>query len=141
MRKKRKFLTPLALEALAEKLSKKTTCLLTHGKRNHKTTKFETYAEMLNILLNVSQLDCNFLMRNKRDMCIVSQDKDDSIDHLPIAKRLVYVMLRQSEAKFPDVTHSLAIPLGSSLYTSVIESKNNKENQDESSFIKPICKD
>lgn len=57
MRKRKKFLTPLALEALTEQLSSKTSCLLTFGKRNQATTKFEAYAEVLNILLSIAQVD------------------------------------------------------------------------------------
>lgn len=57
MRKRKKFLTPLALEALTEQLANKTSCLLTFGKRNQATTKFEAYAEVLNILLSVARID------------------------------------------------------------------------------------
>jgi hypothetical protein len=60
MRSKKRFLTSLALEALTEKLANRTDCLLPFGRTNQKTTSFNTYAEMLNILLEVSQMDRKF---------------------------------------------------------------------------------
>jgi len=58
MRSQKKFLTPLALEALTEQLANKKSCLLTLGRRNHTITKFETFEKMLNILLDVARVDC-----------------------------------------------------------------------------------
>ena len=49
-------LVPLALEALIERLSSKRTCLLELGRQNQPVIKFEVMAEMLNILLETSQL-------------------------------------------------------------------------------------
>lgn len=58
MRQKKYFLIPLALEALTEELSSKTTCLLAFAKQNQQIIKFKTCAEMLNILLSIAQVDC-----------------------------------------------------------------------------------
>ena len=57
MRMNKEALVPLALEALIERLSSKRTCLLELGRQNHQIIKFEVMAEMLNILLETSQLN------------------------------------------------------------------------------------
>ncbi len=56
--------------------------------------------------------------------CIVSHDdEEDFIENLPIAKRFVYVLFREAEFKRQDANHSLALPLDTKLYRSILEPK------------------
>jgi len=68
-------------------------------------------------------------------------EKEDYIDNLPIAKRLVYVLLHQTDAKFPEMSHSLALPLNTKLYKSILEPKETQEtNNNNNNLVKQICK-
>ena len=69
-------------------------------------------------------------------MFLVTLEQEDYIDNLPIAKRLVYVLLHQTDVKFPETSHSLALPLNTNLYKSILEPKEIQENH----LAKQICK-